>query len=239
MNFSSFIPDKLKQEFKIKLGAPHMYWSIANMKRNGFNPKIILDIGAYHGEWTTEVIKFFPNSRYLLFEANPEKKDILYKLSKKHRNIEVDIALLSSVSGQPTKFNILETASSALEEYNETKGKNIVLQTYTLNNILKNKNIDKIDFVKLDVQGYELEILKGAEEYLQHCEAILTEISLIALHKNCPIFIEVLNYMDKLNFCAYDICSVSARRPYDHALWQTDIIFVKKNSQLLASKRYY
>ena len=239
MNIFSLMPDKYKQELKIKLGAPHMYWSITNMKKNGFNPKIILDIGAYHGEWTTEVRKIFPDSCFLMFEANPEKKKILETMCCKFKNIEFEISLLGSKSGQITEFNVLETASSALEELNETNGRKIKLPVFTLSEILKNRKINKVDFIKLDVQGYELEILKGAEQYLEQCEAILTEVSFLALHKNCPLLFDVVNYLDKFNFCAYDICSVSARRPFDRALWQTDLIFVKKDSPLIVSKRYY
>lgn len=239
MNIFSLIPDKFKQEFKIKLGAPHMFWSIANMKKNGFQPKIILDIGAYHGEWTTEVKKVYPYSQILMIEANPEKKKILETMCRKYKNIEFEISLLGSKSGQIKIFNILETASSALEELNETKGRKIELLMFTLSEILKKRKIDKVDFIKLDVQGFELEILKGAENYLENCEVILLEVSFLALHKDCPLLFDVVNYMDKFNFYAYDICSVSARRPFDRALWQTDLIFVKKDSPLIASKRYY
>lgn len=239
MNIFSIIPDKYKQEFKIKLGAPHMYWSISNMKKNGFRPSTIIDIGAYHGEWTMAVKKIFPESSFLMLEANPEKTSILNKVCSSFSRIDFEIALLSSTSGKTTTFNILETASSALEELNETEGRKIELPTFTLNEILQKRNINKVDFIKLDVQGYELEILKGAEKYLKECEAILCEVSLIALHKNCPLLIDVVDYMDKFNFCAYDICSVSARRPFDRALWQTDIIFIKKDSKLIASRRYY
>jgi len=68
------IPDKWKQEFKIKLGAPHMYWSINNMRKNGFVAKQIIDVGAYKGEFTRDVLKIYPNASYLMLEANPQRE---------------------------------------------------------------------------------------------------------------------------------------------------------------------
>ena len=70
--FTKWIPDSFKQEFKIKLGAPHMYWSISNLRKNGLDPRQILDIGAYKGEWTHDVLKIFPQAEYLMMEANPD-----------------------------------------------------------------------------------------------------------------------------------------------------------------------
>lgn len=239
MNLKRLIPDRWKQEFKIRLGAPHMYWSINNMKRNGFHPRTILDIGAYHGEWTSEVKNIFPDSYFLMFEANPQKREILKSVCENLKNVDMEIALLASESNVDIEFNVLETASSALEELNETNGKKISLTSSTVEELLRKRSMNKVDFIKLDVQGYELEILRGAEKYLESCEVILTEVSLIALHKDCPVMADVITYMDNFDYCAYDICSVAARRPYDRALWQTDIIFVKKNSKLLSSKRYF
>jgi FkbM family methyltransferase len=239
MQLRRLIPENWKRALKIRLGAPDMFWSIGNLKKNGFHPTTILDIGAYHGEWTSEAKKVFPEARFLMVEANPEKEDILASVCKKLKGVEFEIALLACQSNLSKEFNLLENGSSVLEEFNETSGKKIRLTTATVDNLLGKRSIEKVDFIKIDVQGYELEILRGAEKYLETCEVILSEVSLMALHKDCPVMVDVVNFMDRFDYCAYDICSVATRRPYDMALWQTDIIFVKKHSKLLASKRFF
>ena len=239
MQLRHLIPDRWKRALKIRLGAPEMFWSICNLKKNGFYPRTVLDIGAYHGEWTSEAIKVFPDSHFLMIEANPEKEDILASVCKKLQGVEFEIALLASESNLSKEFNLLENGSSVLEEFNEANGRKICLATSTVDALLGKHSIEKVDFIKIDVQGYELEILRGAERYLETCEVILSEVSLMALHKNCPLLVDVVDFMDRFGYCAYDICSVATRRPYDMALWQTDIIFVKKNSKLLASKRFF
>ena len=213
MPLKDLIPDTWKQEFKIKLGAPHMYWSINNMKRNGFRPRTILDIGAYHGEWTLAVRKIFPDSHFLMIEANPEKHEILDSVCKTVKNVDSEIALLSSESNVQKELTLCETASSILEEFNAPGTRKVSLATSSLDDLLRKRSIAHVDFMKLDVQGYELEVLKGASKCMESCEVILTEVSLIALHKDCPIMADVVRFMDDAGFCAYDICGVAARRP--------------------------
>ena len=96
---------------------------------------------------------------------------------------------------------------------------------------------EKVDFIKLDVQGYELEVLKGGQKALQSVECILMEVSLIGVNQGAPLLHEVISYMKNIGFFVYDICSF-VRRPIDQALWQIDVIFVKESSRLLKNKSY-
>jgi len=61
----------------------------------------------------------------------------------------------------------------------------------------------------------------------------------VDIHRGVPLFRYVVEFMYDSGFVAYDICSVSARRPIDLALWQTDLIFVRENSVFRADKRYH
>ncbi|MBO9636064.1 MAG: hypothetical protein J7578_23375, partial [Chitinophagaceae bacterium] len=86
---TGLIPDSFKQEFKIKLGAPHMFWSFENLKRNGLDAKQILDIGAYKGEFTEEMLKIYPKASYLMIEGNPERKPDLAAFMEKKKSFNI------------------------------------------------------------------------------------------------------------------------------------------------------
>ena len=88
-------------------------------------------------------------------------------------------------------------------------------------------------FFKLDVQGYEVEVLKGAKLALRSSEFVLIEMTLMPLN-HAPILLEVMNYMDSVGFQLYDI-SALMRKPYDKALYQVDGLFVNKNSKFINS----
>src|SRR5262249_4097827 len=98
--------------------------------------------------------------------------------------------------------------------------------------------IDPPAFLKIDAQGYELEILKGAADVLASFDAILLEIATIEINEGAPLLHDVVPFMTAIGFVAYDILEVH-RRPLDGALNQIDIVFVRKNCPLIADKRHF
>ena len=92
------------------------------------------------------------------------------------------------------------------------------------------------EFLKLDVQGYELEVLKGASKLLSHVEFVYLEASLIQVNSGCPDILEVLNFMRDKGFKLIDFCSQTRRK--DGALWQADLLFVSNKSDFVPSQEY-
>ena len=92
--------------------------------------------------------------------------------------------------------------------------------------------------LKIDAQGYELEILRGASRVLPAFEAVLLEIAVIEINEGAPLLHEVIAFMKSLGFVTYDILEIH-RRPLDGALNQVDIIFVREQSDLIADKRHF
>ncbi len=103
--------------------------------------------------------------------------------------------------------------------------------------MLAEKKIPFPDFLKLDAQGHEIEVLKGGLKALSHTEICLLEVTLIGLGDQSTLFTEINNFMDQKGFQIYDVCQFM-RRPYDKAMYQMDIMFVKKNSTLVSDKRW-
>lgn len=63
MSFINYlIPAKVKQHVKNNLGVPNMFWSLRNMKNNGFNLTDIVVIGAYQSKWNRETKAIFPDA---------------------------------------------------------------------------------------------------------------------------------------------------------------------------------
>lgn len=229
------IPSSFIRKLKIKFNVPDMEWSLNNLKSNGFNPKNILDIGAFEGEWTKMCSGIFPDANYLMFEAQLSKFEKLSEV--KSNKIDFHIGLLGPESKHKSKFYINETVSSALPESEKSNQDFIEVQMYTVDEVVKSKSIEDVDFIKLDVQGFELEVLKGASQTLASAEVVLMEVSLIEINKGAPMINDVMAFMTNRGFVCYDICSI-IRRPLDMALWQTDLIFVNQSSNLVKSKKY-
>lgn len=229
------LPLSVVNKLKIRYHVPDMEWSLRNLYTNGFRPGYILDIGAFEGEWTLMCKTIFSDSNYLMFEAQNSKEDKLASL--KSTRIDYHIGLLGPELNDKSKFYINETVSSALPESAKDNQEFVEIPMYTVDEVLKRKNISNADFIKLDVQGFELEVLKGATNTLINAEVVLMEVSLIEINKGAPLINDVMSFMNERDFICYDICSI-IRRPLDFALWQTDLIFVKKSSNLVSSKKY-
>ena len=91
--------------------------------------------------------------------------------------------------------------------------------------------------LKVDVQGYELEVLKGGARTLSSVEAIIAEVSFFRFQAGMPVFHELVESLRRQGFVCYDVLSLSPR-PLDGALAQADLLFVREDSQLRASNQW-
>jgi hypothetical protein len=79
------------------------------------------------------------------------------------------------------------------------------------------------DLIKLDVQGYELEALKGAEQCTAAAKAVLMEVSFVKLYRDQPLFDEIVGHMADHGFRIYGFSSTT---PLGQPLVQTDVLFL-------------
>jgi len=232
----NIIPQGFKKNLKAKLGVPNQESSLKNIRRLGFSPKFCLDIGAYEGYWAQNFKQIFPDCAVMMLEGQESKETNLQRVQNAYNDVSRKIALLGATECVVT-FNIYETASSVLTEHNETNAKTETRNLTMLDKLLEGETLNKPDFIKIDTQGYELEILKGGTKTLSHAEFVLLEVSFLDIYVNCPLVIDVINFMHKHGFVVYDICSIM-RRPLDKALFQADVLFVKENSPFRSNKRW-
>jgi len=217
------------------LFAPDMRFGLESFASRGFNPPLILDIGAFEGSWSKMAMEIWPEAKFLLVEANPAKAALLREDSRL-KNAEVVESLLGPIDIPEVTFHVMESGSSVFEEHSGVDRQPITLRQRTLDSITRNLN--SVDFIKIDVQGYELEVLKGGQQTLAKAQAILIELSLIEINQGAPLLAEALTFMNGAGFVAYDILEFH-RRPLDGAMNQIDVLFVREGSPLRADKRHW
>lgn len=214
------------------------------LKMLGFNPANIIDIGCHKGEWTSRTrSKLFPNARYMLIDGEyyPEVDNVLHPSNTNTTNTtnttHRDIFMLAVLSDQPSEkewYSIKGTGDSLYQEttrhYSNVKPR--LRKVTTLDNLLENVMPQTtIDFIKIDCQGAEIPILKGAVNTLKSVEAILMEMPFVGVfNKGVPSFAEHIAFMDRLGYAPLDIEEV--HRPHGIPI-QIDLVFVKKSSALL------
>jgi len=180
---------------------------LAKLKASGVEPKVVYDIGACVLSWTTEASKLWPDAEYVAFDAMAEVESIY-----KERGIKYHIGVLSDVTGKSVDFyqnnywpggnsyyvENPEIKIDALEYFNESHKRS--LNTVTLDTVARLKAFPKPDLIKMDVQGAELDVLKGAEEILKTAKHVILELQVIEYNKGAPLRDTVIAYMDQIGF---------------------------------------
>ncbi len=97
--------------------------------------------------------------------------------------------------------------------------------------------IGQPQFMKLDVQGYELRVLEGAKNVMEGCELILLELQFFRFSPAMKLMHESIAWMVERGYRPYEIVD-TMRRPFDMAMGQCDILFVREENPLVASNQW-
>lgn len=215
------------------LGSSNPEAALKSLAARGFKPKLIVDVGAYEGEWTKLARSVWPMADIRMIEPNPSKVGKLTRVGEE-TGASLLASLLGAKDGEQVMFHLMETGSSVFEERSSVGRQPISLPLRSLDGIAGDQTVD---LLKIDVQGYELEVLKGAERSLKTTGALVLECSLVDINKGAPLLHEVLAFLADRGFVAYDLIELH-RRPRDGVLWQVDLIFVPVTSSLRESRSF-
>lgn len=217
------------------LDAPDMEGGLRLFAKQGFHPNTIIDVGAYRGSWTKLASTIWPNANLIMFEPNAAREPECRNTAETLKATLFE-KLLGAKHGEVVEFNVMANGSAIFGERSPVPRTVEKLELSTLDNCLGSFKPPAL--LKIDAQGYELEILKGASTILPKVEAILLEVSIIEINEGAPLLKEVAVFMAQLGFVTYDIVEIH-RRPLDRALNQIDVIFVRSTSKFLSDKRHY
>ena len=120
----------------------------------------------------------------------------------------------------PSTFKIHSIKDKDYENFKVTK--KIEIDCETLDEALKKINVKNIDYLKLDTQGAELEILKGMKNYKPL--VIKVEAHIFSMYKKVPAWTELMEHLNKLNYMVSDWKSIGSHATRTPA--EMDMIFI-------------
>jgi len=204
-------------------------WNPKRLKKFGFNPKTIIDVGA--GSGTAELFEVFPDAYYVLIEPLKEYERDLRSILKEYRG-EYFLTAIGDKTGK-IKINVepgfLERTS--IKEPSKltlaVKGETIVREiAITTVDALQKKHQFKPPFgLKIDTEGYDLQVVKGARELLRQTEFVIAEVSVAKRFEDSYSFAEFIGLMDKNNFA---LCEILYAYRRSNRLIYVDCLFTKK-----------
>lgn len=218
-------------------GADPMSAALLHLMAKGFRPKVILDIGAAKGYWSEMVqYRFFPHADYYLIDPLAESEENLQKLSQRSRRFNYILCAVGSKPGV-VKMSIGQDrdASSLLPFPGDHATRDVPVET--IDGLLAQGRVPPPDLVKIDVQGFELEVLAGAARLFETTEVFIIEVNLFEFMPGTPLADRVIAHMASKGYRVYDIAG-ELRRPIQNDLAQMDIVFVKNNSPLVRSNQW-
>ncbi|UUR06967.1 FkbM family methyltransferase [Sphingomonas glaciei] len=216
-----------------RIGYPSTWGSLSNLARY-FRPGGIIDIGAHKGHWALKASKIFTGVPIHMVEAQEALRADL-----EAAGFPYTLCLLGAEQAAAVPFHVdpvWPTGASVLEEVTAFDRDELALPMRRLDDL--QVGLSGPLLLKLDVQGYELQVLAGAQETLKNVEVIMAEVALLEYNKGAPLISEVIAYLSERGFVPYDIGDMM-RRHEDRALFQCDMIFVKKDSQIRIKRKFY
>jgi len=199
------------------------------------HPKVIYDIGANVGTWTLLAKAYFPEVVIHAFEPLIIHHKSFEEATQALTNLALHkVALGSSnytVSMQVASFSdassLLEISENMYNTFGVTKEREEQVIVVSLDEYVQANNLALPDLIKLDIQGYELEALRGASRCLSHAKWLISEVSFVEFYQDQPLFHDVINFLHQRDFYLH---ALGINTPLGKELSQIDALFIHKLS---------
>jgi len=199
------------------------------VRENGI--ECIYDIGANVGTWTLLSKALFPHAMVEAFEPYSPHLDKLRKTVQNLSDVRVHSVALGSENNRMTlRVTSFSDASSMLPAANPgawglAESSQVQVPGWRLDDYRTKHNLPLPDLVKLDVQGFELEVLKGATSCLRHTRVVIAEVSFVQIYVGQCLFHDVVTYLAKQNLF---LTAFGVNTPTGRAAEQTDVLFTRQ-----------
>jgi FkbM family methyltransferase len=195
----------------------------------------IIECGGHLGNDTLKLSNIFKNGVIYCIEANVKLYEHLIKNVNKN-NVKIfnyclsdktgysEFYIDSNTEGDMGASSILESTDNYLNNYIKKEDK-VIIQSITLEDFLKCNNLDKIDLLWLDVEGFEFYILNSSIDTLKKIKYIYTEVNFQEFRKNGKLYDDIKSLLLNNNFIELYKWEQGAK----WGEWQGNVLFKNEN----------
>jgi FkbM family methyltransferase len=169
----------------------------------------VIDVGANRGQFALYARTRFPAADVYCLEPLSGARSQLTRLFAQDQHVHVIAAAAGSepgsaninVSKADDSSSLLAPAALQTQRFPGTEVVGVEqVEVQTLDELFASRQLEGPMLLKLDVQGFELEALRGARKLLKRVDTVLTECSFVPFYEGQPLFDEVLNHLRKAGF---------------------------------------
>lgn len=199
------------------------------------NIRTVLDIGAHKGESAAEYHQIFPEAYVYSFEPLKDCFEVIQRRFINDKKQKTFNFALGDETGQIQIHRSSFTPGSSILKFGESLKKAFpfaseytreTINVTTLDEVAKDLQLDGNVLMKIDVQGFEDKVLRGAKNSLNKIKFLIIELSFTELYDGQPVFSEIYNMLTKSGF-KYAGSWRQSLNPPDGKVLQQDAIFIQ------------
>jgi FkbM family methyltransferase len=210
---------------------PVFYDSLELLELVKDDVKVIYDVGSNRGTWTKLAYSVIRPERIICFEPLDDFKSEFEKNTAGISEVDFFSFALGNQTGEETiqvagdSSSILPLGNLQTIHFGVSKKGEKTIPIRKLDDLFSENKLQVPDLIKLDVQGYELEVMKGGMTVIRQSKYILIEVSFYEFYVGQPLVGEIITFLNQMGF---HLEAISANTPTGQKLYQTDVLFRNK-----------
>jgi FkbM family methyltransferase len=196
-------------------------------------PRVIYDIGANVGTWTLLAKAIFPAAEVHAFEPLDFHSEKFLQKTKGLHDVNLHRIALGEhkeksvlrVTNNSDSSSVLPLTQSGMQQWHLDTVAEVPIVMHPLDEWVSDHKLSAPDLLKLDVQGYELHVLRGAANCLRHAHAVLAEVSFGEFYKGQCRFEELSAFLGEYG---YRLHALGHGTQIGRTLLQTDALFLRQ-----------
>lgn len=202
-------PDGLRSCVRWKPFSITAFTMLRALKRQGLEFRTVIDGGANVGQFARAVSEVYPDAEIISFEAHPDVAETLRRNLADRPQVRVIRAALGGSDGSleffPNEYSLISSALPLHPDQRDLREnvrqfEPIRVPMISLDTFLDDEPLTPPVLLKLDVQGYEIEALKGATRTLERTHYVLVETAFKRLYEGEPLFEDLSDFLRGARF---------------------------------------
>ena len=204
------------------------------------DPQVIFDVGANVGFVTWQLTKTFKNANIFSLEPDPAAFQVLKARQGKNPRVRIFPIAASDRAGELAFVQRQTSCTSSLlgsTKASEAAGEKVVkVKATTLDQFCTEQSLQHIDLLKIDTEGADLQVLRGAAGMLAHgsIDVVMAEALFMPTYEGQAMFDEIAGFLRHHGFCIFNVY-VGGETRYGQARFGNVIYISHKMQKILNS----